>query len=78
MRVVLGCLTTNAESAGFLHNAEVLTLCSGFTFTSTLPTTRFSSFQLSSFFFTYFLIPRTFYEPFSLFLSSIDFTYQYF
>jgi hypothetical protein len=76
MRVLVGCPTTNAESAAFLHNAEVLTLCSGFTFT--LPTTRFSSFQLSSFFFTYFLIPRTFYEPFSLFLSSIYFTYQYF
>lgn len=40
-----GCLTTNAESAGFLHNVEVLTLYPGFS----LPATRFSPFRLSSF-----------------------------
>ena len=34
MRGLVGCLTTNAESAGFLHNAEVLTLCTSFNLTN--------------------------------------------
>jgi len=64
MRVLVGCLTTNAESAGFLHNAEVLTLCHSFA----LPTTRFSSLQLSPFLLppiSLFLLPFMNHLPFS-------------
>lgn len=40
---VLGCLTSRAESAAFLHNVQVLTFYPAFS----LPTTHFSSFKTS-------------------------------